>query len=91
MVIQKKLQKVISKLSIKYNLPENVIEEIYTSEFDYLKKIIRSDKLETIKFPNWGKFYPSIKKLQYIKKRMDKNKIRNEIEIDKKINQNFTR
>lgn len=47
---------ILQKLSIKYNLPINKIEEIVFHQFKYASNVIREGKFESIRIPYFGKF-----------------------------------
>lgn len=62
--MQKQIQKIIKELSIKYELPDYVIEAIITSQFKFLRESIKRDDLPTILLHKLGKFTLSQNKLK---------------------------
>lgn len=87
---QKKIEDLLKVLSIKYNLPIQVIFEIYNSQFRKLKQEISSLEFKTIKLPAWGKYIPSNKKMEKLKEAYDQKRINKLIPNfhDSKRNQN---
>ena len=71
---QKKINDILRELSKKHNLPLNVIEEIYESQWKKLKEEASSLEFKTIKLPNWGKYIASNKKLSQRKEYYDKKR-----------------
>ena len=87
--MQKEIKDLIKKIAKKYNKPEHVIEEIYMSQFQFIKTSISSPEdpsdIKTISLPKWGKYSLSKGKLRWINKHKEKN------ESDNKINPENTR
>lgn len=78
MIRQKWVIKLIEEVAKERNLPYYVVEEIFTSQFKLLRDTI-SDSKECeippiIMLPYWGKYYPSERKLKYIKTRLNARK-----------------
>lgn len=71
-MIQREVQEIFKKLAIKYNKPVQVIEEIFLSQWKFLKEKISKPEdiieFKTVKFPKWGKYYLSENKLKHIKR-----------------------
>jgi hypothetical protein len=78
MIRQKWVIKLIEEVSKEKNLPYYVVEEVFISQFKLLRDTISESKeLEyppIIMLPYWGKYYPSERKLKYIKTRLDARK-----------------
>jgi nucleoid DNA-binding protein len=88
-MIQKKVQEIIKKVAKANNITEEEATKIWKSQWAFLKKQLTDtefgDKVGTIKFPKWGKYYTSEKKLKYIKTYIEKRNARennNSIEDD---------
>lgn len=93
-MIQKEVHDIIVELAKKFNKPVYVIEEIYLSQWKFLKeKVSQEGKLcnefKTIKLPKWGKYYLSESKLAHIKRHKEENE-RRRIENTKSSNQTNT-
>lgn len=56
-MIQKRIEKLLNEISIKYDKPYHVIYEVYMSQFKLTRDTIRSLEFKTIKLPSLGKFY----------------------------------
>ena len=57
---------ILQKLSMKYNLPINKIEEIVFYQFKYAANIIREGKFESIRIPYFGKFTAHPTRVRYL-------------------------
>jgi len=57
---------ILQKLSMKYNLPINKIEEIVFHQFKYAASIIREGKFESIRIPYFGKFTAHPTRIKYL-------------------------
>lgn len=71
--MQKKISEILKKASKEFNISQEEAEKIWLSQFLLLKEILNvkdPDVIETIKFPKWGKYYPSKGKIAF-KKSMD--------------------
>jgi hypothetical protein len=81
MIRQKWVNKLISDVAKKMNLPDYVVEEIFTSQFKFLKEVISKSKEEekppVIMLNYWGKYYPSMRKIKYIKTRNESREKKN--------------
>lgn len=78
-MIQPEVQEIINRLAKKYNKPVQVIEEIFLSQWRFVKEKIskEDDKMstyKTIKLPKWGKYYLSVLKLNWIRKHLPEKK-----------------
>lgn len=77
---QKLVQEIIRKVAKANNISEEEASRIWKSQWQLLKdqltKTEFGDKVETIKFPKWGKYYTSEKKLKYIKTYIEKRNAR---------------
>lgn len=51
----------------KYELPLQVIELVYMSQWQKLREEFRSFEFNTVKLPGWGKYVASKKKLSYLR------------------------
>lgn len=72
--MQKRIEKLLSEISEKYNLPLEVIKEIYNSEWLFVKRQINTLEFPIIMLPSWGKYIPSKTKLKKLEKHYDKKK-----------------
>lgn len=73
--MQKEIKDLIKSLSIKYNKPEHVIEEICMSQLQFLKENISksfNEEMKTIQLPKFGKFTFSSKRKEWINKYKEK-------------------
>lgn len=81
MINQKWVNKIINEVSKEMNLPNYVVEEIFTSQFKFLKETISKSKEEekppVIMMNYWGKYYPSMRKIKYIKTRNESRNKKN--------------
>jgi hypothetical protein len=81
MINQKWVNKLIKEVSEEMNLPEYVVEEIFTSQFKFLKEVISKSKEEEkpsiVMLNYWGKYYPSMRKIKYIKTRNESREKKN--------------
>lgn len=79
-MIQKKVQEIIKKVAKANGITEDEATKIWKSQFAFLKnQLINTEfgeKVETMKFPKWGKYYTSEKKLKYIKTYIEKRNAR---------------
>lgn len=68
---QKEIKDRLKKVASKYNKPYQVIEEIFNSQFLFLKHETSKnvpDDIKTTMLPNWGKYCLMPKKLYMIRK-----------------------
>lgn len=81
MIRQKWVNKLIGKVAKEMNLPEYVVEEIFSSQFKFLKEVISNSKEEDkppiVMLNYWGKYYPSMRKIKYIKTRNESREKKN--------------
>lgn len=80
-MIQKEVQELIKQIAKKYNKPIYVIEEVFLSQWKFLKDKISNSKddmedFKTIKLPEWGKYYLSESKLAHIRRHNPEGKIK---------------
>lgn len=73
---QKTVENIFKILGKKYNLPINVIEECYLSEFKKIKEEMSSLDFKILKLPSFGKYIPSQKKLLKSKEYYQEKKIK---------------
>lgn len=81
MIRQKWVLRLIEQVAKEENLPTFVVEEVFNSQFKFLKETISKSKEcedgvipPTIMLPYWGKYHPSLRKLKYIKTRNEARK-----------------
>jgi hypothetical protein len=83
--MDKTKEKVITSLSIKYNIPFEVIELIVNSEFKFVIEKFREFKLnkeyKTIYLPKLGKFAPSPRKIKIYENRTNKGDTSSLLEV----------
>lgn len=80
-MIQPEVQEILIELSVRYNKPIHVIEEIFMSQWKFLKNRIscndiQKDQFKTIKFPKWGKYSLAKRKLDWIRKHNPEGKVK---------------
>lgn len=94
-ITQKKVENIENKLSEKYKLPKEVIEDIWKSEFKFTIDKIREEKFKIIQLPGFAKFYVSIKKIKRIQKRWENCKYKNvntdELKNNRETNKDLTK
>lgn len=73
---QKKIEDLFRKLAKKYNLPANVIEEVFMSQYKKVREEVNALEFPTIKLPSFGKFIPSKTKLSKYKYETQKESLR---------------
>ena len=78
---QKKVEDILKRIALKYDLNWHVVEEIYNSQFKKAKLEINTLENPIIKIPNFGKFIPSSKKVE-------KKKINAQRKHDREANSN---
>ena len=61
--MQKRIEKLLSEVAEKYSLPLEVIKEVYSSEWRFVKENINTLEFPIIQLPAWGKYVPSKKKV----------------------------
>lgn len=64
---QKKVEDLFKKLAKKYDLPANVIEEVFMSQYKKTREEVNGLEFPIIKLPSFGKFIPSQTKLSKYK------------------------
>ncbi len=74
--MQKEIQRLIKEIAKKHNIPHQVVELIYQTQFEVIRDTIREGYLDTPKLIGLGKFPVSIKKL--IVKKIDYKKVHGE-------------
>lgn len=62
----------IKNISSTYGLPDYVVEEIWLSQFRFVRDKIKEGEYKTIMLHKWGKYTPSLRKLEHIKKHVNK-------------------
>lgn len=78
MLIPKQVASIIEETAKEFNLPVQVIEEIYRAQFITFRdnmKTARENNFPTIMLPNFGKFYSNPVRRQYIQK-LTENKLK---------------
>jgi hypothetical protein len=71
--MQKQIRELIDKVADAHGLPSYVVEEIYLSQWRFVREVIRSGECKTVMLPKWGKYLVSSRKLEYIKKHKEAN------------------
>ena len=77
MIIQQKVQKIIKRLSLKYNLPEEEIRRIVFSPFELVKKSMKDaepnniESFKNIRIINFGLFAVKPGRIKHLKKQND--------------------
>ena len=69
-MMQREIQELINKIALKYDKPVYVIEELFMSQWKFVKERISKEEpsaFKTIKLPKWGKYYLAERKLNHIK------------------------
>lgn len=64
--------RIISILSTKYNLDEEIIEKVIRSEFLFIKDTMEEGNFESIHLHHLGKFAVKPKRLEDLQKKYDK-------------------
>jgi len=64
---------IIQRLSIKYNLPIQKIEEIVYYQFKYVAEVMKAGKFEHIRLPYLGKFHVNPRRLKHLNERSANN------------------
>lgn len=79
-MLQKKVQEIIRRVAKANNITEEEATKIWKSQWAFLKNKLTTtefgEEVETVKFPKWGKYYTSQKKLKYIKTYIQKRNAR---------------
>lgn len=77
---QKKVQEIIRKVAKSNGITEEEAAKIWKSQWALLKSLLTNtefgEEVDTVKFPKWGKYYTSKKKLKYIKTFIEKRNAR---------------
>ena len=63
----------IQKLSMKYNLPIQKIEEIVFYQFKFVKEVMKRGKFEAVRLPYLGKFHVNPGRLKHLNERTSNN------------------
>ena len=63
----------IQKLSMKYNLPIQKIEEIVFYQFKFVKDVMKRGKFEAVRLPYLGKFHVNPGRLKHLNERTSNN------------------
>ncbi len=72
--MQKRVELLLSEIAEKYNLPIEVIKEVYNSEWLFVKRQINTLEFKTIMLIGWGKYIPSGKKMIKFKSTYDRKR-----------------
>jgi nucleoid DNA-binding protein len=59
---------IIQILATKYNLPLKVVEDIISSQFKFVDKIMRKGNFDGIRLPYFGKFSVNPNRVKHINK-----------------------
>ena len=77
---QKRVQEIIRKVAKANGITEEEATKIWKSQWAFLKHLLTTtefgEEVATVKFPKWGKYYTSQKKLKYIKTFIEKRDAR---------------
>lgn len=73
MILQKQVKIILKKIAKKYNISEEEAEKIWLYQWKILREVLDESepnkRVDTFKFPKWGRYYSLAGKISYLEKK----------------------